>query len=195
MPAVSAPVHLVATFRLHQEEPTPATLPHLRSEPAAVAVEGRGGCVWRRAGVRSRVWGGEQCYSISGSVSSGHRIINRVFIAVPLCWVSPGLSARSQQWLIVPMCRRRRSGQEGHITQRKQWTWRGWQSRLPAPPSPPPPPSPPLWGFTPRLCQGLQISVWGHSTGTCLAWQQSSESLKSLCADSWLNKPLLKLQE
>lgn len=51
-------------------------------------------------------WG--KCYSISGSVSSRHKIINRVFIAMLLCWVSLGLSARSKQWLMAPMCLGRR---------------------------------------------------------------------------------------
>lgn len=49
-----------------------------------------------------------KCYSISGSVSNSPKIINRVFIAGLLCGVRPVLSARSQQWLMAPMCWGRR---------------------------------------------------------------------------------------
>lgn len=62
----------------------------------------RGGPVVR-AGLS---WGKRK--SIWGSVSSRRKIINRVFIAELLCWVSLGLSARSQRWLMFSLCQGRR---------------------------------------------------------------------------------------
>lgn len=87
MPAVFAVVHLEASFCLQQEEPTP---PHQLRPQWMGGGALRGGPLVR-AGLS---WG--KCDSISGSVSSRHKIINRVFIAGLLCWVSLGLSARSQ---------------------------------------------------------------------------------------------------
>lgn len=88
MPAVFALVHLEASFCLHREEPTP---------PCQLWPQCMGGGARRGGSVVRADLSRGKCYSISGSASSRHKIINRVFIAELLCWLSLGLSARSQQ--------------------------------------------------------------------------------------------------
>ena len=115
----------------------------------------RGGPVVR-AGLS---WG--KCYSISGSLSSRHKIINRVFIAELLCWVSLGLSARSQQRLMVPMCRGRRVCSVSEGGRRGQWVdglaHRNVETTVMARLEQPPPP--------PRVfpCVSPQSSAWERS--------------------------------
>lgn len=87
MPAVFGLVHLEVSAAPGRAERPGAKCSHSGMGGGAR----RGGLVVRA----SLSWG--KCDSISGSVSNRHKIINRVFIAGPLCRVSPGLSAGSQQ--------------------------------------------------------------------------------------------------
>lgn len=87
MPAVFSPVHLEVSAA-----PGRAERPRAKCGHSGMGGGARRGGLVVRAGLG---WG--KCDSISGSVSNRHKIINRVFIARPLCRVSPGLSAGSQR--------------------------------------------------------------------------------------------------